>query len=474
MTIRILTQLNFSAGENPQGDSGIRFTSRLIREIQATSDRYFFYVLAPEGACSVLRDYLDCDRVLIIPMQMPSRLHGGDFAFDPTALYKNFDFRRFDVDLLFLNQPEMVAPYSNFLNRQMFHLVPTLTYVHWFDTRRPATPKHRTHHPALLASLAGMVGSTTVACNSEYGRSIIMACARNWLSADLANALDQKLKILPPLFSAGAVRAGRRQVQRSEAIRPRAMLLVNHRVLKYTGVRQLIDVALPRLWEQRQDFRVIITNPSRARLPREMTRTPWAINGTLGEKDYFARLWDADIVLAPHRAAHWSISTLEAVASGCLPICNKESFFGEMFAPVLARLTRAERAIFEDYCLFFRGNLIGKIGRAIDDLEKLAEFRHKLGRHTRAVYDWPLRIGEWIETIEAIYKTVPQMPETNPTMQRILAQLESRGELTKAELLRWLGWSPKDRTLSWTAFRKTLRGHVADDPESAELRLRWR
>jgi len=153
MTLRILTQLNFSAGENPEADSGLRFTGSLIREIQAASNRYFFYVLAPESTFQVLEKTLDCPRVHIIRTQTPPRLHGGDFAFDPVGLYRDFDFRKFDIDLVFLNQPEITAPFLNFLNRQMFHLVPSFTYVHWFDTRRPSTPKHQTHQPALLVRL---------------------------------------------------------------------------------------------------------------------------------------------------------------------------------------------------------------------------------------------------------------------------------------------------------------------------------
>lgn len=472
MTIRVLTQLNFSAGENPQGDSGLRFTGRLIKEIQSLSDRYFFYVLAPARARQALESLLDCPRIRIIPMQTPPRLHGGDFAFDPSALYQEFDFRRLDVDVLFLNQPEMVAPYSNFLNRQMFHLVPTFTYVHWFDTRRPGTPKHRTHHPALLASLAGMAASTATGCNSSYGRSTIMKVAGDWLSPGLTAELDRKLKVLPPLFSASAVEGGKPAVRTRRRARPHTMLLINHRVMKYTGVRQLIDAVLPRLWEKRQDFRVIVTNPSMARLPRLVTDTPWAINGTVPEGQYYRRLWDADIVLAPHRSTHWSISTLEAVGAGCLPICNKESFFCEMFAPVLQRMSPGSEKTFREYCLFFRGNILSKIGRAIDDLEKLDEFRIELAHHTRCVYDWVSRVGEWTDMLEAVYETVPRMPERNPTMQRILERLDTQGEMTKAELLRWLRWSPKNRTLSWTAFRKTLRDHARDDPESAELRFR--
>jgi hypothetical protein len=471
MTLRILTQLNFSAGENPDADSGLRFTVRLLRELHRADHTLHFYVLTPEKLAGACRCLLPRARITLIPLDLPPRIHGGDFAFNPGQLYSRFDFRKYDIDVLFLNQPETATAFLNFLNRQTFHLLPAVTYVHWFDTRRPSTPKHRTHHPALLGALSGMAASTFVGCNSIHGRARILEQATRWLSSQTASELEKKIRVLPPPVSAREIAKAKplRRVRRRRRL-PSTML-VNHRLLKYTGVRQLIEHVLPELWIVRKDFRVIITNPSRVRLPRKLLTVPWARHRTLPAGEYPRRLWDAAIVLAPHRGTHWSMSTLEAVCAECLPICNREGFFPEMFAPVLERMPEGSAARFDKYCLYYRQQLKAKIVQALGELDTLSEFRSQLARATRATYDWSCWTRSWLQCFYDAYASVPTMSPVNPSMLRIVALLTERRILSKHELLRELRWAPKTRTLAWTAFRKALRAVSRDDPKRPELIL---
>jgi len=154
VAVRILTQVNYSAGENPEGDSGLHFTAGLLRSLVRLDPGFHFYVLVPEQHKATWTAVLLHPRITPIPMSIEPRLHGGDFQFCPVRLSQSFDFRRFDVDVLFLNQPETAPALLQFLNRQTFHCVPAVSYVHWFDTRRPSTPKEKLHHPALLGALS--------------------------------------------------------------------------------------------------------------------------------------------------------------------------------------------------------------------------------------------------------------------------------------------------------------------------------
>src|SRR5947209_2715067 len=106
MALRVLTQVNYSAGENAEGDSGLRFTAALLRQLVRADTELHFYVLTPERDADVWADALTGPRITLVPLALQPRLHGGDFQFDPRALYERFDFRKFDVDVLFLNQPE--------------------------------------------------------------------------------------------------------------------------------------------------------------------------------------------------------------------------------------------------------------------------------------------------------------------------------------------------------------------------------
>ncbi|HEV8357343.1 MAG TPA: hypothetical protein VGQ17_11315, partial [Gemmatimonadales bacterium] len=301
MALRILTTVNYSAGENAPGDSGLMFTTGLIASLVEYDPSLHFYVLVPNDHYHAWSALLPSKRVTPIPLPMAPRLHGGDFQFEPTAIYNAFDFKRFDIDVLFLNQLETVPAFLQFLNRHMFHNVPAVSYVHWFDTRRPSTPKQRLHFPALLAALAGMEASTAIGCNSAFGRDKVLLAAGRWFNQATLSSLAERMVVLPPGVSVREIIA-----QRSCRKRGRARAIVSHRLLKYTGVRHLLVATLPRLLRNRCDLEVLVTNPTRVRLPRGITELPRLRVATLSRADYIKALWESDIVIAPHRATHWS------------------------------------------------------------------------------------------------------------------------------------------------------------------------
>src|SRR5271165_6920040 len=116
MAFRILTQVNYSAGENPEGDSGLRFLCGLLPSLLRLDSDLHFYVLVPAKHQATWASCLSHPRITPIPMDLEPRIHGGDFQFSPAELYRKFDCRRFDVDLLFLNQPETAPAFLQFFN----------------------------------------------------------------------------------------------------------------------------------------------------------------------------------------------------------------------------------------------------------------------------------------------------------------------------------------------------------------------
>ena len=248
MALRVLTQVNYSAGENPDGDSGLRFLAGLLTALVRLDPEFHFYVLVPAAHVDAWAGQMHHPRITPIPIEIEPRLHGGDFQFCPVRFAQGFDLRRFDIDVLFLNQPETAPALLQFLNRQTFHNVPAVSYVHWFDTRRPSTPKETLHHPALLGTLTGMMVSTVVGCNSAYGRDQILARAARWFNGDAVDGLAQRVRVLPPGVDVGEILSARSARSRSQP----PLILVNHRLLKYTGVRTLLTHTFPRLWEHRR------------------------------------------------------------------------------------------------------------------------------------------------------------------------------------------------------------------------------
>jgi glycosyltransferase involved in cell wall biosynthesis len=467
MALRVLTQINYSAGENAEGDSGLRFTAALLRKLVQADPELHFYVLIPEKHVATWTEAAAGPGITLIPFPLAPRLHGGDFQFDPAALYERFDFRKYDVDVLFLNQPETAPAFLQFFNRQTFHNVPAVSYVHWFDTRRPSTPKQKMHLPALLANLSGMMVSAFVGCNSEYGRDAILLHAARWFHPDVVETLRARIRILPPAVDSSQLRPKMKKPPGR-----RAQIIVNHRLLKYTGVRTLLAEVFPRLWARRKDFRVIVTNPSRVRLPGTITAAPWMRQQMLAWPDYVRLLWESDIVVAPHRSTHWSISTLEAICADCIPLMNTESFFPEMFEPILQALTSEERQHIEERWFYFRGNVVNRLSNLIDNIDRERVLAKRTGREARRIYDWSGCVESWLRVFREADRQIPAIDERNPSMRRIAGLLAQSGAVEKATILKELGWSPKQRALSWTSFRKRLRMIAPDDGANAEAVFR--
>ena len=58
---------------------------------------------------------------------------------------------------------------------------------------------------------------------------------------------------------------------------------------------------------------MLVTNPTRVRLPATITRAPWLTVQTLTRPEYLRQLWQNDVVVRLTVACHWSTSTLEAI-----------------------------------------------------------------------------------------------------------------------------------------------------------------
>jgi hypothetical protein len=459
LAFRVLTLVNYSAGENPEGDSGLRFTAGLLLSLVRCDPDLHFYVIVPAKHREIWVNALSHPQITPIAMDIEPRLHGGNFQFCPAQLYQSFDFRRFDIDLLFLNQPEMATALLHFVNRLTFHNISAVSYVHWFDTRRPSSPKETLHRPALLGALSGMMVSLAVGCNSAYGRDQILEQAKHWFHEDVINTLKGRMRILPPGIDAHEIKNG----QIMQGSRSQARILINHRLLKYTGVRPLLAETFPKLWSRRQDFSVLVTNPSRVRLPGEITNAPWLTIQTHTRPDYIRCLWESDIVVGSHRASHWSISTLEAICAECIPLMNRESFYPEMIEPLISQLSAAERKHVETRWFYFRSSIIRRLEELMDNLEEEREIAKRVAAHARDKYDWAELAPAWRRVFREADLAIPIVAEDNPSIHRIMDLIRRDQRISKDEILRHLKWTPKQRALSWTAFRKRLKLLVSED-----------
>lgn len=466
-TLRVLTTVNFSAGENMFADSGFTHLTALIRALVEADAALHFYVLVPEQHLATWQVAMPKTRVTLLSLPMERRLHGGDFQFEPRSLFSAIDLKSFEFDLLFLNQLETIPAYMNFFNRLTFHNLPAIGYMHWFDTRRPSTPRQHCHEPAILSALAGMSSSTVVGCNSRHAKRRVLNAARRWYGDRALEDLDQKLRVLPPIVTLPPL------LDNAPVKRRKVQVLINHRMLKYTGVRPLLEHKLPDIWDARRDFRVHVTNPSRNRLPKRVTGASWLTVKTLSPGAYRHLLTKSDIVIAPHRATDWSMSTLEAICGGAVPLMNRESFFPEMLEPVLAEIPAALAQHARDRWFYFRQQFRAQFEAILDNLDEERAVARTVMLAARRVYAPEKLAGEWLSLLRDVAHTTPALSQQNPSVLRLRRALEARGEMTREEMLALMRWRPQTRTVAWTSVRRALFAFSEDDALQSRVRYLW-
>ncbi len=458
MTIRVLDILNFSNRRNPQADSGVQLKKELISAILRKRQDYFFYILIPSESLAAFESDFDCRNVHLIPTNFVSRQQGGAFHFDVRELTSRLDLRRIDIDLLFVNQPELTAPLLDFFNKVHFFDIHSFGYIHWMDWKRADRIKNRWNQPANLNILTSILLSAVTGCNSRYGKKRILQEASVWLSSAALELIDKKLIALWPGVNC-------QDIMRAKTVErfPVKTLIFPFRTQKYTGFKSLVEIHLANLWKKRKDFRLLLTNPSDYDYVKNYPqRFPFIEVCHFNRKDYLKALWKADIVVGCHNGSNqWSLAAVEAVAAECIPLFNKSSFFPEMILEAAPALS--QEAELQSY-LYYRGNFAERLEALLDNLEEKRQRVKLLGRKFRQFYDWDNRVEDWLRCFDLADAAAPEITERSQAIREIEALLKQNGKCSKEAILDHLNWHPKSRQISWTKYRKYLRKRMTEDP----------
>lgn len=465
MAIRILDVLNFSNAGNPLADSGIQLQRGLIQAALRTRPDLFFYLLIPQELEGALQPLFPQGNTKLVPCSLVSRQKGGAYHFDARELSSLLDLRRIDVDVLFINQPELTAAFLNYFNKIHFFDIHSVGYIHWMDWRPKDNVKNRWNLPENLALLTSVLMSDMTACNSHFGKTQIVREAAKWFNAQTVKEIDNKLVPLWPGIDSreisAASKAGRNRSRHKTIIAP-------YRTQKYTGFKSLIEVHLAKLWRKRRDFRLVLTNPSEYNYVKKYPqRYPFVEIRHCNRREYLEALWKADIVVGCHTGAcQWSIAAVEAIAAECIPLLNQECFLKEM---LLEALPATEHAAALDSYFYYRSNFIQKLENILDGLSAQRERVRRISKWVRTFYDWDRRVFDWVRCFEAADAAANGLRGESNAVGKIDEFVASRGACTKEEILRLLGWHPKSRHISWTRYRKYLRTKYWEDPASPEV-----
>ncbi len=457
--MRILNVLNFSNWRNPAADSGIRLQHELLRAVARKRGDYFFYLLIPKEAEREIRCTFEAANVQLIPTTSMSRQQGGAYHFDLRELDALLDLRRIDVDVLFINQPELTAGLLDFFNKVHFFDLHCFNYIHWMDWQRSDDVKNRWNVPGNLTLLTSILMSEVTGCNSAYGKSRIVTEAARWFNDSTTAEIERKLVPVHPGIQVPEICAAKVRSRH-----PVKTIICPFRAQKYTGFRALID-HLAALWAKRQDFRVLVTNPSEydyiKRLPQ---RLPFLEVGQFDRNQYLRELWKADIVVACHNgSSQWSLAAVEALAAECIPLFNSESFLPELLAaPFPAGLTPA----LLDRYFYYRSEFPRRLEYLLDNINEERKIIRPIAERVRVYYDWAKRVDDWILCFEAVDRISPELRGQTDVSRRIDAILAEHGSILKEDLMRELAWHVKSRHISWSRYRKYLRSNYLENNRS--------
>ena len=463
MTVRVLDLFNFSNLRNPDADSGVQLQKELISAVLRRRRDFFFYLLAPRELYGSLSTYFQGKQVQVLPYNGLTRQQGGAYHFDPKELSVLLDLRKIDIDVLFLNQPELAPAFLDYFNKVHFFDVHSLGYIHWMDWKRSDNTKNRWNIPGNLTILTSILVSKATGCNSQYGKYRILREAGRWFREETVLEMDRKLTPLyPGVHSREILKARSRSRNNIKTI------VFPFRTQKYTGFKSLVEVHLTRLWKKRRDFRLVLTNPSDYDyIKKYPERFPFLEVRHLDRKEYLEALWKADIVVGCHNGANqWSLAVVEAMAAECVPLLNRSSFFREMLAHVVP--THKAEAILGRHT-YFRSTFPRQLEALLDNLpEERRRFR-SLASRIRKFYDWESRVGDWIECFELVDEACGSVTAKSKIIRRLVRYIRKEQHCSKAQILRYLDWHPKSRQIPWSRYRNYLRGIFEEDSTSAEV-----
>jgi hypothetical protein len=460
MAIRILDILNFSNHRNPQADSGVQLKKELIKAILRSRKDFFFYLLVPAELVDTFQSEFQTKNIIIIPVNFVPRQQGGAFHFDVREITSVLDFKRVDIDLLFVNQPELTAPLLDLFNKVHFFDVHSFGYIHWMDWKKSDHVKNRWNLPANLSILTSILLSAVTGCNSNYGKERILREAARWLNPAALEMIDRKLVPLWPGVESQEILAAKT----SKRFRQKTIIFP-FRAQKYTGFKSLVEIHLANLWRRRKDFRLLLTNPSDYDFVKNHhERFPFVEVCHLSRQDYLTTLWRSDIVVGLHNGSNqWSLAAVEAIAAECVPLLNQASFFPEM---ILAATPKSEwQSVLEKH-LYYRSTFTEKLEFLLDNLDEEKRHIKAMARRFRNFYNWDNRIGDWIRCFELVDAAAPEITGRSKAIGVIESLLKSNRRCSKQAILQHMNWHPKSRQISWTKYRKYLRRELFEDGQS--------
>jgi len=324
-------------------DSNVDVASTVLRGIARLRPGWEVVVPVPPGD-RIVRGYPAFHgdlpaSVKLVEQDMFGDPFVGRHSFDARSLLRALDERGLtDVDYVYTNDPCRALAYKTFFHRVTGKMVPVASRWHWVTGR--ADRKVPEPLDFVVSQGEGALVSDVCYFDSKF-------------------AVDQFLYNLGEHFNQEAVGSIRPKCRTGVAVdvdkmdsempmfatyrdqRPLWKYFVIawcHRLSYYTGWEQVFD-ALLKLWERRQDFRVVVTDPGNKYPDQAALAARWPFIDPIDKaasgwdlKDYLRLCWRADAVIGNHQVpAIWGgLAITEPMAAFTAPLMPDRDAYREM------------------------------------------------------------------------------------------------------------------------------------------------
>lgn len=358
--MKILNFLNISNISNLQADSGYVFQKLLMNEVLRQRPDWEFYFISPPNT-----EHLD-ERIHIIEMDFGCSKFEVRFNFPWYELKDKLKQILPEINLIYVNQSEQTANFKALATTlSPDRRIPIVTYFHYLpiepphlhfdssaiDYDRVTVPEGANKPlglrfeydfdnygmalPVFMRQIEAMQLSDYCITCSEFGIDLLVSNAQR-----LIPTVSPKITSISPPISFEESEVGRSVDKKSGN-----QIVFNHRLYEHYGPKEFFEFMDWFYRDVRQDFEVILTDPTfgRSEERNRLNSSVIAIRSSLLEKpyvrlrhepkraDYYRVLGESKISIAPLKpSALWSMSVVDSMACGLPVACPQYACFPEI------------------------------------------------------------------------------------------------------------------------------------------------
>lgn len=305
--LHVLSPVRWNATKwEHHGDSNWKMVQMIIKWLPDCHH----YILVPTN--NTIEKEIQQDNITWIPFPYPISVLANRGFFDYKALRKYFDWRRHDIDFIFLNQPELCYNVmAGLLSDRVGTSVDTFLFFHWVDS--PASKPSETYIDGFWRQIEAIDLSTKTFFHSKASLEYLKSNWSEKRSRVTGPVIDENVqkKIVYMTTPGGFVGSNRKSTP--VPLPDKKILLFNHRWNTTTGIKRLIDYTKDL---DRNEYLVWVTDEG-AKKPRAGAPAPeWMrVQNLKSGAEYQYLIENAHAVLCfVDGYATWNLSIQDGVA----------------------------------------------------------------------------------------------------------------------------------------------------------------